>query len=73
MPSVIESQHHFSKIAYQVPSVNSFRFELEVIRLSLEVEERHELGAGGHRVRHHALPVDPEEAAAVTRVAPLEN
>jgi len=44
-----------------------------VIGFALEVEERNELVAIRHRVRHHALPVDAEEAAPVARVASLQN
>ena len=57
----------------QVPSVHHLRLQLEVFSLSLEIEERHILGALLHCVRHHRLAVDPEEAATIAGVGLLEH
>ena len=44
-----------------------------MIRFAFEVEERNVLGTAHDGVGHHALAVDPEEAAPVARIAFLEN
>merc|ERR1719220_3274009 len=71
---VPDSQHLAAELQVgQVPSVHHLRLQLEVFSLSLEIEERHILGALLHCVRHHRLAVDPEEAAPKLQVGQVPS